>query len=82
MELPQIDPVHPGEILHDFITDNGTSVEAVAAATGISSKLLHRILNGAHDITLEVADRLGSHFGTTPNLWTNLQHQYDEDRKG
>ena len=36
MELPQIDPVHPGEILHDFITDNGTSVEAVAAATGIS----------------------------------------------
>ncbi len=78
MELPQIDPVHPGEILHDFITDNGTSVEAVAAATGISSKLLH----GAHDITPEVADRLGSHFGTTPNLWTNLQHQYDEDRKG
>ena len=82
MELPQIDPVHPGEILHDFITDNGTSVEAVAAATGISTERLHRILSGEQGITPEVAARLVSHFGTTPNLWTNLQHQYDEDRKG
>jgi len=82
MELPQIDPIHPGEILHDFITSTVTSVEAVAAATGISSKLLHLILSGEQGITSETADRLGNYFGTTPQLWTNLQHQYDEDRKG
>jgi addiction module antidote protein HigA len=82
MELPQIDPIHPGEILHDFITGTSTSVEAVAAATGISSKLLHRILSGEQGITPETADRLGNHFGTTPQLWVNLQHQYDKDRKG
>lgn len=81
MELPQIDPVHPGEILCDFITGTGTSVEAVAAATSISAKLLHQILTGEQGITPEIAAQLGNHFGTTPNLWTNLQHQYDKDRK-
>lgn len=44
MELPHLNPVHPEEILKDFITDTGTSITAVAAATGISATRLHRIL--------------------------------------
>lgn len=81
MELPPIDPVHPGEILQDFITGTGTSITAVAAATGMSATRLHRIIAGEQGITPEVAARLGNHFGTTARLWINLQHQYNRDTK-
>lgn len=81
MELPRLEPVHPGEIIHDFIADTGTSITAVAAATGMSVTRLHRIIAGEQGITPEVAARLGNHFGTTARLWTNLQHQYNSDTK-
>lgn len=81
MELPQIDPIHPGEILHDFITDTGNSVETVAANASINATQLNQILAGEQDITPEIAAQLGNHFKTTPQFWINLQHQYDKDRK-
>lgn len=81
MELPHLDPVHPGEILQDFIAGTGTSITTVAAAIGMSATQLHRIIGGEQGITPEVAARLGNHFGTTALLWTNLQHQYNRDTK-
>ncbi len=72
------DPPHPGEILReDYLESLGLSVTAAAKGLGISRKGLSAILNGRTGISPAMAVKLSKAFGTTPELWLNLQSQYD-----
>ncbi len=70
-------PPHPGEILRDYIEETQKTITEIARGIGISRKNLSLILNGHAGVTAEMAVRLGAAFGTTPELWVNLQKQYD-----
>ncbi len=72
------DPPHPGEILReDYLEPLDLSVTAAAKGLGISRKGLSAILNGRTGISPAMAVKLSKAFGTTPELWLNLQSQYD-----
>ena len=75
----RLPPVHPGEILQDFITGTGASVEVIAADMNIGVTQIRRILAGEQSITGGIAVMLGNRFGTTPRFWINLQDQYDQE---
>ena len=75
----RLPPVHPGEILQDFITGTGASVEIIAADMNMSVTQLHRLLTGEQSITGGIAVKLGNRFGTTPRFWINVQDQYDQE---
>ena len=49
----------------------------MAGTLGISRKTLSKIINGRGAITPEMALRLSRAFNTTPDLWMNLQVNYD-----
>ena len=72
-----LEPIHPGEILEDFLAD--TNVNDAAFDMGLPVETLTHLLSGRTSITVPIADKLGAYCGTTAGLWINLQAQYDKD---
>lgn len=69
---------HPGEILlEDFINPAGLTRNAVAKDIDLDPKALNRICACEAAVTSEVAIRLAEYFGTSPELWINLQSAHD-----
>ena len=79
----QLPPVHPGEILRDeFLTPLALSVSQLAQEIQIADSQLNDIVLGRRTVTTDTAQRLGRYFGTTPELWINLQAHYDQATGG
>jgi len=55
----------------------GVTVTKVADALGVTRKHVSAIVNGRAPITPDMAVRLAGVFGTEPEIWVNLQAQYD-----
>ena len=53
------------------------TVSGLAAALGVSRKTLSAIVNEHASITPDMALRLSKAFKTTPELWLNMQRNYD-----
>lgn len=71
-------PAHPGGILkRHYLEPLGIGVSRAALALGVSRKTLSKILNERGAVTPEMALRLSRAFRTTPELWLNLQRNYD-----
>ena len=71
-------PTHPGAILReDYLVPLKLTITAMAVKLGVSRKTLSKILNENGAITPDMALRLSRAFGTTPDLWLNLQKNYD-----
>lgn len=78
MQRQEMKPNHPGQILKElYIAPLRLSQLVVANHLGITRKTLSMLLNGRQGISAEMALRLGKAFGTTPDLWVNLQKKYD-----
>lgn len=75
----KLPPIHPGEALQQILSDAGLSANALALALRIPANRITRILKGARSITADTAMRLGRYFGTSAELWMNLQAKYDLD---
>jgi len=71
-------PVHPGEILaEEFLSPLGMSARALAAAIDVTPARISDIIAGRRGVTADTALRLARYFGTTPQVWLNLQVDYD-----
>lgn len=71
-------PTHPGGILkRHYLEPLNLTVSELAKSLGVSRKTLSRIVNEHGSITPDMALRLSKAFSTTPQLWLNLQQNYD-----
>lgn len=71
-------PSHPGSILRlHYLDPSGISVTDLAKNLRLSRKTVSKILNEHGAVTTDVALRLSRAFDTTPELWLNLQRNYD-----
>lgn len=70
-------PVHPGEILGDELQALGMSANALSKALAVPVNRVTAILQGQRGITADTALRLARYFGTTPQVWLNLQQTYE-----
>jgi len=71
-------PTHPGGILkRHYLEPLNFTVSEFAKSLGVSRKTLSRIVNEHGSITPDMALRLSKAFSTTPQLWLNLQQNYD-----
>ena len=71
-------PTHPGEILREeFLEPMGISQTKLASALHTSFRAINELVNEKRGITVEMAIKLAKYFGTTPQLWLNLQNSYD-----
>lgn len=71
-------PTHPGAVLkEDYLVPLAISATAMAVQLGVSRKTLSKILHEKGSVTPDMALRLARAFDTTPDLWLNLQKNYD-----
>ncbi len=81
MKAKKLPPIHPGEILlEEFMEPLALTQHQLADALGVNVTRINRIINGKSSITADTAMRLGRYFGTTPQLWLNLQTRYDLEK--
>lgn len=81
MEENRIPPVHPGEVLlEDFLEPLGISQYRLAKEMNVYPRKINEIVHGKRSITADTALRLGRFFGTTAELWMNLQALYDLEK--
>ncbi len=70
-------PVHPGRILAGELDELGLSANAMALALRIPANRLTEIINGKRGISADTAMRLARYFGTSAQMWMNLQSHYE-----
>ena len=77
--LKKLPPIHPGHVLKTVLEDAGVSANALALALRIPANRLTEIVNGRRSISADTALRLARYFGTSAQMWVNLQAKYDLD---
>ena len=71
-------PAHPGEVLKEmYLEPLELTVTSAAESLGITRKTLSELINGRSGISTSMSLRLSKAFGTTPELWLNMQQNYD-----
>jgi len=71
-------PSHPGEILDElYIKPLKLNLQKLADRLGIARNTLFKIRAGEANVTPSIALSLAEAFDTTPQLWLNLQQNYD-----
>lgn len=71
-------PTHPGEmLLEEFLVPMNVSQRDLAEGIRVPYQRVNELINGKRGITPSTALRLARFFGTTPDLWMNLQIRWD-----
>jgi addiction module HigA family antidote len=69
----------PDEILADELAELGMSAVELARLLDVAANRISQILAGSRTISADTALRLGHYFGTSADLWMNLQKTYELD---
>ncbi|MCB0071931.1 MAG: HigA family addiction module antidote protein [Caldilineaceae bacterium] len=78
MPEAKMPPVHPGEILHEeFMKPLGITQYRLAKEMHVYPRRVNEIVHGKRAISADTALRLARYFGTSAELWMNLQAHYD-----
>ena len=73
-----LDSIHPGETLREeFLRPMDISMNQLARDLDVPLNRVSLIVNGTRAITADTAFRLGTYFGISPEVWLNLQADYD-----
>ena len=71
-------PIHPGEILlEEFLVPLELTQRELANRIGVPYQRVNELVNGKRGVTPSTALRLSKFFGTTPDVWLNLQLRWD-----
>jgi addiction module HigA family antidote len=73
-----LDPIPPGEILlEEFMKPMGVSINRLARDIAVPPGRISEIVNAKRAITADTALRLGKYFDVSPEIWLDLQSDYD-----
>ena len=73
-----LDFITPGEILREeFLVPMCISQNMLARTIHVPPTRINDIIHARRSITADTAARLVIYFGTTPDLWLNLQARHD-----
>lgn len=71
-------PTHPGVILkEEFLTPMRLTQTELSSLINSTPNTVNEIINQKRSLTTEMAIKLSKIFGTSVELWLNLQNQYD-----
>ncbi len=76
--MPMHDPPHPGGIVRrQCLEPLRLSVTEAAAGLGVTRQALSDLLNGKAGVSVDMAIRLSKAFGSSAEIWLDLQTAYD-----
>ena len=69
---------HPGEVLSLlYMSPLALSAQELAKQLAVPDTRIERLIKGETSVSADMAMRLASFFGTTPEYWMNLQRSWD-----
>lgn len=72
---------HPSEVLSLlYLSPLALSAKELAKQLAVPDTRIERLINGQTSVSADMAMRLASFFGTTPEYWMNLQRSWDSAR--
>lgn len=75
----QIFPSWPGKVVYEqYLRKQIISKQALYKDLGLSRRGFNRLIKGQIRVDQEMAKKLATALGTTPDLWLNLQKKVDE----
>ena len=78
MSRKKLAPITPGEILQEeFMRPLGITVAALARDIAVPANRISQIVNAKRALSADTALRLGKYFGVSPEIWLELQSDYD-----
>ena len=63
--------------MRDELAELGLTANALSKALGVPVNRITMILNGQRGVSADTALRLARYFGTTPEMWLNLQKTWE-----
>ena len=76
--MPMHNPPHPGGMIKEVcLPALGLTIKAAAEGLCVSPRALSNLINGRASITADMAIRLAEAFGSSPEVWLGMQHDYD-----
>jgi addiction module HigA family antidote len=72
--------VHPGEILQEMLDERGIQQARLARHLKTDVARINEICRGKRGISASMAVMLAKAFGTSPQLWMNLQKNWELSR--
>ena len=73
-----LSPIHPGEILNEeFLKPLKITQYRLAKDISVPPRRINEIVHGLRAISPDTALRLSKYFGTSSEVWMNLQMKYD-----
>ena len=71
-------PMHPGEFIKQaYVDDLGLSIRKIAKGLNVAPSTLARLVKGESNVTPEMAMRLSKALHGSPELWLNMQKNFD-----
>ncbi len=81
MKAKKMEPLHPGEILHEeFLKPMGLSQNKLAMALHVPARRVNEIVLKKRGVTADTALRLARYFNMSPQFWLGLQMDYELDK--
>lgn len=77
IEYKDLIAFHPGYYLKDMIEDMEISQDEFAKRLGVTGKTVSKLINGKINLSNDVALQLSTMFGTSIDMWVNLQKTYE-----
>jgi antitoxin HigA-1 len=78
MSRKRLNPIPPGEILiEDFMKPMHISINRLARDIDVPPNRISAIVHGKRAITADTALRLGKYFSVSPEIWLDLQSDYE-----
>jgi addiction module HigA family antidote len=72
-------PSWPGKIVYEqYLRKQIVSKQTLYKDLGLSRRGFNRLIKGQLKVDEDLAKKLGTALGTTPDLWLNLQKKVDE----
>ena len=73
----RLQPLHPGEVLKELLIESGLTVNALALALRVPANRIGGIVKGQRGVTGDTSLRLARYWGTSAQMWMNLQAKYE-----
>lgn len=77
MSMQEIGPIHPGEHLAEYLEELGITQYRLARDISVHPRRINQIVKGERGVSADTALRLARYFGTSAELWMNLQDRYE-----
>ena len=74
----RLNEIHPGDILfEEFMRPLSISAAELADSIGVAVTDVEALLDKRLPVSVALAERLASRFGSSQGFWMNLQREYD-----